>query len=100
LNGDLELFSCPLSHDASRDGLRADTGLWIPACAGMTGDVVMTKLKQRAVQTTRRICHSRAGTLLSGINVILAKAGIHNPVTTGIMDTRFRGYDNQPVCEF
>ena len=48
----------------------------------------------------RFIRQSRVNALLSGINVILAKAGIHNPVATGIMDTRFRGYDNQPVCEF
>ena len=49
---------------------------------------------------TRLIRQSRVNALLSGINVILAKAGIHKPVATGIMDTRLRGYDVQPLFGF
>ena len=44
--------------------------------------------------------HSRVNALLSGINVILANAGIHNPVATGIMDTRVRGYDDVGIFKF
>ena len=42
-------------------------------------------------------CHSRENARLSGINVIPAKAGIHNPVSDGIMDPRIREDDNKSV---
>lgn len=43
---------------------------------------------------------SRVRALLSGIKVISEQAGIYNPVSTCIIDTRLREYDTQPVFGF
>jgi hypothetical protein len=45
----------------------------------------------------RTIRYSRVCALTVQISVIPAQAGIYNPVSAGILDTRLRGYDEEMV---
>jgi len=60
-------------------------------------------LRKHYLSAPNTIClerHSREDAPLPGTNVIPAQAGIHNPVSDGIMDPRMREDDTRGVFYF